>query len=843
MAAAVSLLFVATGFVGLLFENVLERLLSTVVGGSTPAAAVVLAVYFSGMALGAAAYGKVLAGHRRPLLVYGVLEAFVGAWAILVLVAFPTLQALTGSLMPGLDESHATLVAVRGAASALWILPPAIAMGASFPAMLSAATRIPGVPMRSIITTLYAANLVGALLGTTVGAYGILPAAGLSGALIVVVVLEVGVLIGVLVLAKNIPEQAAAEDGAAAAATPAEHTAETTANPAMTAHATGASAVLALAFVSGFVFFAFEVVAVHLVGATIGTSTYAFANMLAVILFAMLVASAVVTRMGERGRRRGQAVLPSSALAMALIVAAGAITFSMVIWDDAPQIFLMVPRPRQFFAGEFYRFCVAGLLLFPPACALGLFYPLLFQVRLFQVEKREELAGYVSAANAVGSFLGSMVTGFVLLPRVGSHSALLVVIGLVIVAALIIVVVTRDEEAIPGFIRLPAAALAGAAVVVGVIAVAAPAWNYNSLLAATNVYFRKGNTRPESEILFLHEDTEGGITSIVRNPPKNGEPPIRTLLTNGKFQGNDAWEMPPQISFALVPLVHLNGLDRALVIGLGTGHSAEVIADAGFKFVDVAELSPGIVLAARQHLKDINGSVLDRANVRLILDDGRNFVLRSQDHYDLISMEISSIWFAGATNVYSREFYESASERLKDDGVMQQWVQLHHIQKAQVLSALLTARAVFPHVELYFGGGQGVILASKKPIKLSPERTQALKETAAMKKHFDALVEWGYGSVDDVPGWLVLSQDEIDVIYADAMKTGSVTLNTDLNRYLEYATPRNNLGKIGADDTVKKLVALLPADVGARRLVSLQPSMASRARRARAEPATGQQPE
>ena len=112
-----------------------------------------------------------------------------------------------------------------------------------------------------------------------------------------------------------------------------------------------------------------------------------------------------------------------------------------------------------------------------------------------------------------------------------------------------------------------------------------------------------------------------------------------------------------------------------------------------------------------------------------------------------------------------------------------------------------------------------------------------------MKKHFDVLAEWGFGSADDVPGWLLLSQDEIDVIFADAMKTGSVTLNTDLNRYLEYATPRNNLGKIGADDTVKKLVAMLPPAVAAQRLITLQPSMASRARRARADPVAGRQPE
>ncbi len=817
---AVSALFIATGFVGLLFENVLERLLSTVVGGSTPAAAVVLAVYFSGMAIGAAAYGKVLAGSRRPLLLYGVLETFVGAWALLVLFAFAALQRGTGALMPGVEESRATLLLVRGVASALWILPPAIAMGASFPAMLSAATRIPGVPMRSIITTLYGANLVGALLGTTLGAYGILPAVGLSGALVVVVVVESAVLAGVMLIARRIPERSPAP----------ENTTTSSSLPSSPASLSASAAVLLLAFVSGFVFFAFEIIAVHLVGATIGTSTYAFANMLAVILGAMLVASTIVTRAGERSRRRGQLVLPSAFLALALIMAAVAILISTVFWDDAPKLFLWLPRPHYFAVGELYRFLVAALLLFAPACALGLVYPLLFQVRLFQVEQRESLAGYVSAVNAMGSFLGSMVTGFWLLPAVGSHAALLVVIGLVLTSAAVILVLTRHE---PDGLRLPWAGRGAVVVGVALAALLAPGWNYNSLLCAANVYFRMGNTKPNSKLLYFHEDTEGGITSIVRNPGKDGDPPIRTLLTNGKFQGNDAWEMPPQISFALVPLVHLNGLDRALVIGLGTGHSAEVIADAGFAHVDIAELSPGIVEAARTQLSDINGGVLDRPQVRLILDDGRNFVLRSTDRYDLISMEISSIWFAGATNVYSKEFYESASRRLQDDGVLQQWVQLHHITRAEVLSTLLTARAVFPHVALFFGGGQGVILASKQPLHISPERVAALKATATMKKHYDVLAEWGYGSVDDVAAWQLLSAPEIDVIYGKAMKAGDVVINTDLNRYLEYATPRNNLGKITASGSVKKLTQLLPKEVGQRRLEALEPVMETRSKKKR----------
>jgi len=87
---AVGLLFVLTGAVALVAEQVFERLLSTVVGASTPAGTIVLAVYFCGLTAGGLLYPAFTARLRRPLLLYGLLEGFVGLWAL----------GLTPSCMP-----------------------------------------------------------------------------------------------------------------------------------------------------------------------------------------------------------------------------------------------------------------------------------------------------------------------------------------------------------------------------------------------------------------------------------------------------------------------------------------------------------------------------------------------------------------------------------------------------------------------------------------------------------------------------------------------------------------------------------------------------------------------
>src|SRR5205814_187559 len=81
--------------------------------------------------------------------------------------------------------------------------------------------------------------------------------------------------------------------------------------------------------------------------------------------------------------------------------------------------------------------------------------------------------------------------------------------------------------------------------------------------------------------------------------------------------------------------------------------------------LDVAELAPGIVEAARAHFADVNGDVLSRPEVHLALEDGRNFLLRGSDAYDLITVELTSVWFQGACNLYSRQFYDLARARLR----------------------------------------------------------------------------------------------------------------------------------------------------------------------------------
>jgi spermidine synthase len=781
----------STGAVGLLVEQALEKLVATVIGASTPAAAVVLAVYFSGLAIGGVAYSRFGARRGVPLLVYAVLEAFVGLWALFMRVGFDPIQASSTSLMQSTGDAPHTLFAIRFGVASLWILPPSIAMGASFPAIVGALARFPVLgDSRRTIAMFYSLNLVGAVIGTLLGAYWLMPLGGPGAALLTSFGLEVAVCAASLWLARRA--------GFARSVDAAPLGSEMRAKGARPATAL----LLALGAISGFVFFAFELVAVHLIGATVGTSAYAFADMLAAILMGMLVSGLIVTFAARRS-----SVVPDVVLGSVLAVGAFAVTLTTPYWADLPELFLIF-RPDTFLEAEAFRFLFSSLLLVPCAIGLGGIYPLLFRLPWFSEERREALAGWLVAANASGCFFGSLTAAFILVPGIGSQRTLLLLAGLLALGALAVSL----KSTAPRRYRY---AIGASACLCLCFTVLQPPWDWRAVTRGTNVHFADSYTQLSSDLLFLHEDVNGGITSVVM---KNGR---RVLLTNGKFQGDDRGQMAAQVGFALVPLSHTPGRNEALVIGLGTGHSAAVIADAGFGHVDVAEIAPGIVLAARNVLADLNGQVLDKKNVSLHMDDGRNFVLRSHKAYDVVSMEISSVWFAGATNLYAREFYEAVRERLAPGGIFQQWVQLHHIAMPELLATVLTIRDVIPHVELYVVGGQGILIASDRELAIQANAMAQMWARPEMANHIAVLTQ-RYGTDFEPSRWRLYNSSDIDALHARFVDH---VRNTDMNRFLEYTTPRYQLAAGFKRENILSLLALLPEHEARARRVALAPEL------------------
>jgi spermidine synthase len=150
----------------------------------------------------------------------------------------------------------------------------------------------------------------------------------------------------------------------------------------------------------------------------------------------------------------------------------------------------------------------------------------------------------------------------------------------------------------------------------------------------------------------------------------------------------------------------------------------------------------------------------------------------------MISIELTSVWFASAGNLYSQSFYRLCHANLTEQGVLQQWVQLHHITLEDITTIIRTLRSVFPHVELWFGGHQGILVASKSPLrmktndltKLSPPVRSVLRAAEIEK-------------LADLDKHLLVPQASMDAVLAQ-IKTDPTRLSTDDNLVLEYSTPK-----------------------------------------------------
>ncbi|MFH1470098.1 MAG: fused MFS/spermidine synthase [Pseudomonadota bacterium] len=760
-------LFVLTGAVALVAEQVFEKLLSTVVGASTPAGALVLAVYFAGLTLGGLLYPLAAGRLRRPLWVYAACEGFVGLWALGLALGFSWWQVAGGALVALAGEGTAAVILARLAVASAWILPPTVAMGMTFPAMVGAleAAEVPGLHRR--MARFYALNLLGAAAAAGLAPYLLFPRLGLVGALYTCALAEAGVVAAVLVLGR-----VAARPGSV--------------RPALSFAALrvpGALGLVTLAAGSGAVAFALEVLWLHLVGAALGTSVYAFANMLLAVLLGLLAGG----WLASLGRDRG-AALPPAVVAAALLVAGWLLLLTLRVWDDVP---LLLPRfegwATGFARGELLRIAFSLALVGLPAAALGAVYPLIFRLRAYPREGADTFAGLLAAANALGCIAGALGTGFGLIPALGAESTLRGLVALVLVAGLGLLGGALRRPT--GRLGRPLAMALGVLAALGLAAlVKEPPWDRLALTSGTNVYFRPVHVMAGSTLLFWHEDTRGGFTTVVENRLPNGAT-WKVLLTDGKFQGNDAGERAAQAAFALVPLLHTGARGRALVVGLGTGQTADLVAAAGFDAVEVAELAPGMVAAARGPFAEVNRGVLDRPGVALFVEDGRNHLLRSRERYDLVTIELSSVWFAGSSSLYSREFYRLVREHLAPGGVVAQWIQLHHIAPEEVLSVVATLREGFPHVAMWQVGGQGMLLASAEPLRAAPARLVDLRARPALADAL-ALVAEGVPPEELVARTAILGEAELEARLAQAP---DVVINSDGNRYLELATPRHNL--------------------------------------------------
>jgi spermidine synthase len=699
------LLFFVSGFCGLLYQVVWTRLAFASFGITTPVFSVVISVFMLGLSLGSWAGGKgvgLLVSRTRwsAAVFYAIAELAIGIGAF----AVPYLFGMGEHLLLLVGEAGSLRYLFFSAvALALSILPWCIFMGTTFPFMMAyVREQEPG--NAESFSYLYLANVLGAMSGTLLTAFVLVEALGFRHTLWVAAVGNFVIAALSLRLGMQSPvreslprsNEPAAGEGSRREETQAGASSETRLQPE-----TGALAWLLairqrgrlmawLLFATGFASMAMEVVWIRSFGPVLKTQVYSFALVVAAYLGATFLGSLLY-----RSHLRKSCPRPTAEL-IGLLCA----TVLLPILLNDPRL---VKANWQWDADPLS--VVILLVSISPFCAiLGYLTPRLIDDYAGGDPAK---AGRAYAVNVLGCILGPLFASYLLLPRIGERYALLL-LGLPFLVFYFLMRDTARRKVNWGM---------GLSVAVLLI------W---ALFFATNYEDHLLKTEKRTAV---RRDYAASVISF-------GESREKHLLVNGVGMTS----LTPVTKFMVhLPLaLHQGRPTSALIIcfGMGTSYRSALSWDLPTTAV---ELVPSVVDAFDFYHPDAS-RVRQNPQGRIVIDDGRRFLKRTQEKFDVIVVDPPPPpEAAGSSLLYSEQFYELIKQHLKPNGILQAW--LPGGDPALAFAVLRSIRQAFPHIRC-FGSVESLgthVLASMDPIPLRTAHEMAGRLPAKAARD---LMEW-----------------------------------------------------------------------------------------------------
>jgi spermidine synthase len=236
-----------------------------------------------------------------------------------------------------------------------------------------------------------------------------------------------------------------------------------------------------------------------------------------------------------------------------------------------------------------------------------------------------------------------------------------------------------------------------------------------------------------------------------------------------------------------------------LSVGLGSAIlMGEVALHREVEEAVCLEISPSVIEAARL-FETFNHSVLDNRKVRVINDDGVNFLRRSDARFDaIISDAKSRTTHAANATFFSLDYYRLGREHLTPHGLMIQWIPLD-LPPEELSTILRTFLHVFPYGYVWVAPPQSLfVVGSEQPLTLEPARVREVLEAPATAN----LRRYGIVQASDFVG--ALTADE-----------------ASLRSWLNEGTALNSLGHPVLEFYSLRAHAVPPTQRAERNLINL----------------------
>jgi spermidine synthase len=777
--------FFLSGATGLIYEVLWARMLGLVFGATTLAVSTVLAAFMGGLALGSALAGRSGSRIRRPVRAYGLLEIGIALYALAVPFLFSLVDNLYALIWQHFHPAFFVFSVWRFLLSCAMLLLPTTLMGATLPLLSAALVRSSGQTSTSV-TRLYTRNLAGAICGSIVAGFLLLPIFGVRATIYIAAFINI--LIGVVAILADRQTETLSTETDDRFATNKEESLPGISAP-RTALSSNAWFWLFCAFISGFVTISTQVAWTRMLTMIIGSSTYAFSIVVALFLLGLSGGAYVIAR------KNVSAELEQMVLKVELVTV---VSLCLSLF--------MVNRIPAFIFANGLRFHISSwggllalqiisvaLLILLPAFLMGTVMPLvLVWAGTNPKSQAVRLIGRSYAINTIGAIVGAFGAGFVLIPRFSTRFTILFAAALCVIVAGFAYqpkVGVRDRD-------LQRAVAVGLTVVLIVMLfVVAPRMNlddlsvgaYDSLvrvLAKSRGAVDDEPDRqrgPEIHELLMYEE---GPTSTV-SVRKDWD--ITSMAINGRTNASDREDMPTQVMLGQMPLLLAPSIKNALVVGYATGVTAGAMLQSPIESLECVELEPATVKGSR-FFEHVNNHPLNDPRMHLIIDDARTYLRVIPTRYDVIVSEPSHPWVPGVANLFTREFFDLGRDRLNEGGVFVQWLQIYQLSTDSLRSILATFHETFPHVLVFrvegtWKGKDLLLVGSKTPITLEGTRDR-IRQRITDPRISVELARVNIKSEADVSAWYVCDETRLASAVAGAV------INTDDNMHIETTVPR-----------------------------------------------------
>jgi len=740
--------FFLSGASGLIYEIVWMRKLTLIFGSTVYAVSTILAVFMGGLALGAFVFGRIADRSDRPLRMYILLELGIALSALTVSAVF--LPLLDGGYVflhrHGLS-SGTTLFLLRLVLAMAILLVPTVLMGGTLPVMGRFLVRAPA-EVGSVMGSLYGLNTLGAVAGSFAAGFWLIAGFGETATVCIAAALNLAVAAGVCGLMWQLSQKrvpAAAKEAAAPASSAVKPGQETVTR-----------VVLLIYALAGFASMAYEVLWTRALIYFVGLSVHAFTIILISFLIGLALGSLAVTRLVDRWKK------PLLVLGLLQWLIAASALAGIPIMGKLPSIyqkFNLMLGANTYNQITLVKFILCLMVLGLPTLAMGAVYPVVNRLYVRSSRGLAARVGALYAAGTAGTIAGSLFAGFVLLPSAGIAGAIMAVAalnGLVGAAAFAL----RKKPA--SFRLRPAAACLGT-LALGAGALAAG--------GGLGPIVGHGLRSSGKEILYCNETTEASI-AVLRNNAGD-----RELNINGESTAYTGFEDIVIHKFlAHLPLLLHQDPKSILIVGFGFGSTVYSATRYGLPRIECVELVPEEVKTAPYFLPENHG-VLDSGLVRMVFDDGRNYILTTGSSFDAISF--NAIHPKLSPMLYTLDFYRLSARAMSPGGTICAWLPSNGFSLYEFKVMLRTFQEAFPHSSLWWNNPANLILlGSDRKLQINyPELRQRMSARAIS----DDLGEIHLDEPLALLSCFMMGEDRLRRL------TGDVPLNTDSHPIIEFS--------------------------------------------------------